>query len=181
MKRVWLLAALALAGCNPQPQHALQAAPTTTPSAAATTLPIRIVGKGTAKRQIVIGEQQGNRKLYELHAKSYVSKSTQTTAEARFSQTHVTFFGKDGSTLLAAAPVATVDERRREVVMTGGVRATSSTGMTLTCDQLTYYSKSGMLHGEGNVRITKLAGGTLTSATGNSFDSDVKLTRMVMQ
>ncbi|HEY8314083.1 MAG TPA: LPS export ABC transporter periplasmic protein LptC [Candidatus Baltobacteraceae bacterium] len=175
-----LLLVVALAACNPRPEHALQATPSPVPSADATLLPIRIIGKGTAKRQVVIVEQQGNRKLYELHAKSYTSNSTQTVAEARFSQTQVTFYDKSGSTLVARAPTTTVDERRREVVMTGGVHATSSTGMTLTCDQLTYNSHTGMLHGEGNVHMTKTDHGVSNSAFGNSFDSDVKLTKMQM-
>ncbi len=184
MKRALLLVLLlaAAAGCNPRPAHAPpENQPAPVPSAPSTTLPIRIVGKGTAKQQIVTYQQQGNRRLYELHAKSSVYENSSAQTVAQFKDTSVTFYDKSGSTLVATAPVTTVDQRAKQVVMTGGVHATSSNGMRLVCDRLTYYGKTGMLHGEGKVRVVKTEGGQQTTAFGNSFDSDVKMTQMRMQ
>ncbi|MGZ3496624.1 MAG: LPS export ABC transporter periplasmic protein LptC [Vulcanimicrobiaceae bacterium] len=170
-----------LAGCNPQPQHGLQTpTPAATPTTASTVLPIRIHGRGTSKRPIKIVDQQGNRKLYELLAKSSEGELTQAV-QARFEDTHVTFYDKSGSTMVADSPVTTVDERHHRVVMSGDVHAKSSTGMTLICDILTYDSKSGMIHGDGNVRITGTQGGAQQTLTGNSFDSDLKFTQMRIQ
>lgn len=170
-----------LAGCNPQPQHGLQTpTPAATSSAASSTLPIRIHGHGTATRPIRILDQQGNRRLYELLAKSSEGELTQAV-QARFEDTHVTFYDKSGSTMAADAPVTTVDERLHRVVMSGGVHAKTSTGMTLVSDTLTYDSKSGMIHGDGDVRITGTQGGTAQTLTGNSFDSDLKFTQMRIQ
>ena len=177
-----LLLAL-LAGCNPQPEHGLQSpTPAATPSVAPTVLPIRIRGHGTASRPIKIVDlqRQGNRKLYELLAKSSEGELTQAV-QARFEDTHVTFYDKSGSTMVADAPVTTVDERHHRVVMSGGVHAKASTGMTLVCDVLTYDSKSGMIHGDRNVRINGTQGGTEQTLTGNSFDSDLKFTQMRIQ
>ena len=172
-----------LGGCNPKPERGFQSpTPAATPSAAATVLPIRIHGHGTAARPIKIVdlERKDNRKLYELLAKSSEGELTQAV-QARFEDTHVTFYDKSGSTMVADAPVTTVDERHHHVVMSGGVHAKASTGMTLICDVLTYDSKSGMLHGDGNVRINGTQGGTQQTLTGNSFDSDLKFTQMRIQ
>ncbi|MDQ2871694.1 MAG: hypothetical protein M3R35_01035, partial [Candidatus Eremiobacteraeota bacterium] len=151
MKRFLLLFSLvSAAGCNPRPAQAPpDAAPSPTPTASSTAMPIRIVGKGSAKQQIVTYQQQGNRRLYELHAKSSVFENTSSQTVAQFKQTTVTFYDKSGSTLIASAPVTTVDQRAKQVVMTGGVHARSSSGMKLVCDRLSYYGKTGMLHGQG--------------------------------
>jgi LPS export ABC transporter protein LptC len=173
--------ALLLAGCNPQPQH--QAAQTPTPSATQSGLPpIRITGHGTARQPVrVVGQRPGGGKAYELLAKSYESRSEKNFTQATFQQTQVTFYDKDGSTLHAQAPQARVDDRSKQVILLGGVHAKTSTGLTLVCDRLVYDNASGLLHGEGNVRMTGSQGGEQQVLTGNSFTSDVKLTRMTMR
>ena len=173
-------AALLLAGCNPQPQHQPpQATGSPTPTALP---PLTITGKGTAHQPVrVIGQQAGGRKSYELIAQSYKSRSIQNVTQATFSQTQVTFYDKDGTTLQARAPQAQVDDRRKQVILSGGVHARTSTALTLVCDQLVYDDASGLLHGTGNVRITGMQGGQQQVLTGNSFTSDVKLTQMTMR
>ena len=175
-----LAAALLLAGCNPQPQHQPpQAIASPTPTAFP---PLTITGKGTAHQPVrVIGQQAGGRKSYELIAQSYKSRSMQNVTQATFSQTQVTFYDKDGTTLQARAPQAQVDDRRKQVILSGGVHAKTSTALTLVCDQLVYDDASGLLHGTGNVRITGMQGGQQQVLTGNSFTSDVKLTQMTMR
>lgn len=168
------------AGCNPQPQHAAQ--PSATPSTGASGLPpLKITGYSGPGKPVTITQQTGNRKEYQLVAKSLTSRSTQSVGQATFQQAAVTFYGKDGTTLVAHAPTARIDEKHRAVVMTGGVHATTGNGMTLTCDRLTYDQQSSLLHGEGNVRITGMQGGQQQVLTGNTFTSDVKLTNMVMK
>lgn len=177
-------AALALmvcmAGCNPQPQHAAQA--TATPSSGPSALPpLKITGLSKPGNPVTITQQTGNRKEYQLVAKSLTSRSAQSVGQATFQETAVTFYGKDGTTLVAHAPTARIDEKHRNVVMSGGVHATTGNGMTLTCDQLTYDEQTSLLHGEGNVRIAGKQNGQQEVLTGNTFVSDVKLTNMVMK
>ncbi len=175
------LAALLLAGCNPQPEHRIDASagPSSTPTGLP---PLRIVGRGTARQPVrVIGQQSDGRKTYELIARSYESRSAQNVTEATFQQTKVTFYDKDGTKLQAQAPQARIDDRRKQVILSGGVHATTSTGVTLVCDRLVYDDASGLLHGTGNVRITGTQGGEQQVLTGNTFTSDVKLTRMTMK
>jgi LPS export ABC transporter protein LptC len=177
MKRVWLCAALALAACNPQPQHTLQATPSPSPTGVPA---LKITGQGTSKHPITVTQTSGKRKLYQLVTHSYTSRSAQSIAQGTFQRPTVTFYDKDGTKMTAKAPVATL-QGGKQVILSGGVHATTSTGLNLTCDRLTYDQNSGMLHGEGHVRITGMQGGQQQMLTGNSFTSDVKLTQMVMK
>ena len=171
---------LLLAACNPVPQHPFRATPTPVPNATPGNglPPIVIRGSGTATRPIRIVEKQDNRRVYELLAASYVSHSSQTVSEATFSRTSVTFFDKNGSRLQAQAPVARVDQARKQVILTGGVHARNDRGLTLVCDRLTYDRGTGHVHGEGHVQVLDARGSPPSVVTGNTFDSDVNLTRM---
>jgi LPS export ABC transporter protein LptC len=172
-----LLAAL-LAGCNPQPQKNLAPFHSPTPQGVP---PLKITGQGTARAPVRTFEQSGNRKLYELLARSYVSHSAQNAAQATFQQATVTFYDKDGTSLTAQAPQAAVDERTKRVTLTGGVRVRTSTGATLTCDRLIYNHQTNQLNGDGNVRMTAVQNGAQEVLTGGSFTSDINLTRMVIK
>ena len=175
----FVLSALALAGCNPQPAHQPGAAPTATATAAMP--PLEITGHGTSSQPVRIAQTSGNRKVYELLAASYVSHSAQSVSQAKFQETTVTFFDKDGTRLQAQAPTAAIDDRNKQVILTGGVHARTSTGLNLVCDRLTYDQRTALLHGTGNVRITGVQGGQQEVLTGNTFTSDVKLTQMVIR
>jgi LPS export ABC transporter protein LptC len=174
-----ILPLIALTACNPQPQNA-HATPAASPTSTGLP-PLQITGHGTKTQPVSIGAQKGNRKVYQLLAKSYTSRSAQSIAQANFQQATVTFYDKDGTKLSAQAPAASIDDKNKLVTLTGGVHARTSSGMNLTCDRLTYDQNSGMLHGIGNVRITGMQGGQQQVLTGNEFTSDVKLTRMVMK
>jgi LPS export ABC transporter protein LptC len=170
-----------LAGCNPQPEH--QPAAGATPSATPSGLPpITITGRGTANQPVrVTGQRPQGGKTYQMVARSYQSHSVQNVTQATFQQTQVTFYDKDGTTLHAQAPQARLDDRRKQVILSGGVHAKTSTGLTLVCDELVYDDATGMLHGTGNVRMTGTQGGQRQVLTGNSFTSNVKLTQMTVQ
>ena len=150
MRRALAACALAsaLAACNPQPPppQPQPSGPSPTPSAtpgapaSAAALPALIItGVGTRDRPVRIVQQTpDNRKQYELLARSYQSSGAQGAARAVFQDVHVTFFGKDGSTLTAQAPQAVLDESANTVTLQPRVRARSSSGITLVCDRLVY-------------------------------------------
>ena len=173
-------AALLLCACTPRPQGAPPPAASAAPSPSASGLPpITVRSKGSAQQPVRIVQQQGNRKIYELIARSTESTlQSQNQFRGTFSDTHVTFYGTDGSTLAGTAPVTVVDKGRQTVVMQGGVRAHTSGGITLRCDQLEYNRATGQLHGTGNVHIASSQGYTLS---GGSFTSDLKLTTVHME
>lgn len=174
------VAALVLAGCNPQPRHQPGQTPTPQPTQAGLP-PLEIVGHGTAREPVTVTGHQRGRKTYVLLAQSYESRSVKSITQATFAQTQVTFYDKDGTSLQAHAPQARLDDRRKQVILSGGVHATTNTGLTLVCDELVYDDASELLHGSGNVRVTGRQGGQQQVLTGNSFTSDVKLTRMTMR
>lgn len=175
-----VLAAL-LVACNPQPRLAQRAAVATPSPTPAGLPPLKITGHGKAGAPARFSEQTGNRKLYEGTARSYVSHSAQNMAQATFQEATVTFYDKDGTSLTAIAPQATVDDRTKQVTLSGGVHAKTSSGATLTCDRLSFDRTTSLVTGTGNVRMTALQNGQREVLTGNTFTSDIKLTRMVMK
>ena len=83
--------------------------------------------------------------------------------------------------MTARAPQASLDEHTKEVSLSGGVHATTSSGATLDCRQLVYDRSSGMLTGTGDVQMTLVQNGSSEHFTGNRFTSNVKLTQMVLR
>lgn len=176
MKRIPVLFVVILAACNPQPAHSpVRDAASAKPTAPAYT----ITGHGEHGKPARIFEQNGNRKVYQILTPSYASKSAQNLAQAQFAHPTVTFYAKDGSTMTATAPQAAV-RSGKQVVLSGGVQAKTSSGMTLTCDELTYDQHTETIAGTGHVRITGMQGGSQQTLTGSHFTSDVKLTNMVI-
>ena len=170
---------IALAACNPKsPNGGVSAPPSLSPGVTPSPVALRISGHGTQKRPVRFVETKENRKLFEILTRSFQSKGAAGTAVLLYNNVNINFFGKDGSVLSATAPHATIDQRTNLVVMTGGVHAHNSAGMTLVCDTLTYDRSSEMVHGDGNVVITNPNG---FRGTGNHFDSDTSLTNATMQ
>ncbi len=177
MRRALVLGAILLAACNPRPQANTKTAaerasslPTSSPAPA-----LHIRGKGNVHQPVVIIEQAKNRNIYELRAKSYESTvgAQGTGFKGRFSDTHVTFFEPNGTTLKADAPIALIDKSSQRVTLAEGVHAQTSTGIRLRCDTLTYERSTGRIHGEGNVRILQPSQGY--DLSGGNFESDVEL------
>ncbi|HTC30698.1 MAG TPA: LPS export ABC transporter periplasmic protein LptC [Candidatus Acidoferrum sp.] len=172
-----LLVIAALCGCNPSAQ--VTATPTPNPRPTSSALSLKITGRGTSQQPVRFVEQaNGNRVQYDLLASSFESIGGQGNARSSFKDVRVTFHGKDGSTLMATAPQAIVDQVTNTIQMLGGVRARNNLGTTLSCDSLTYDHLTEMLYGTGHVAFTSATG---FRATGNRFESDISLTHTRMQ
>lgn len=171
-----LALAAVLAGCGrPPAQPAASPGPTASPapSASATALPLRVVTQGGSGKYVTIVQSVRGRKVYTVRALSSVAeRSPSGQTVATLEQPHVTFVDRTGGTTVADAPKAQVTERDKSVVMTGGVRATTSQGNVLTCDQLTYSGSSERLRGEGHVRLVSPNGFELG---GDHLAGDVRL------
>ncbi|HEY9086423.1 MAG TPA: LPS export ABC transporter periplasmic protein LptC [Candidatus Tyrphobacter sp.] len=175
---VLCVATALLCACNPRNPAALRS-PSPSPGRHTGCGPwLHITGYGTAKHPLRFVQQQNNRKQYDLVAHSYESTGAQCSAIATFFTVHVTFFGNDGTRLIAVAPQAIVDEAANTITLTGRVHAKTDSGMTLDCDRLTYDQRAQMVHGEGHVVMMNAHG---ARATGNRVDSDVTLTRAEMR
>ena len=137
---------------------------------------VHIQSRGNASQPVRIVQQIGNRKVYELIARSSDSTlQSQTNSKGVFHQTRVTFFNSDGSSLSGNAPVATIDTASETVTLEGGVHAKNSDGVVLDCDRLEYDRRNGQLIGTGNVRVTNPSGEALL---GSSFRSDLQLSHV---
>jgi hypothetical protein len=148
------------------------------PPAAATELPIHVESEGHVSDAQTVIEHGRQRPLYEILALSDVGdRSANGDERVTFDQAHITFHTADGNRLIADAPRATVEDRTKEVVMTGGVRAQTQDGAILTCATLHYNGRTDRLHGEGDVRLTSAQGFVFT---GDRLDGNVRLDHIHM-
>lgn len=175
MRRACYAAALAclLAGCGGHGKQPAAGSATAVPTATGTAIPIRIVTQGGDGRYTNIVQTVKGRKVYTIRALS--SEGEQTGAGnsvATLEQPHVTFVDKSGTATIADAPKAHITGQDKNVVMTGGVRATTSSGSVMTCDVLTYNGQTERLHGDGHCR---LVGSNGVEMTGNHIDGDARL------
>jgi len=172
---VALLAACAHAGpgAGASPAAVAFAAPANSP----TEVPIHVQSEGPSDSQFKV-EHGRQRRLYEILALSNVGERTASGEEhGTFDQAHITFHGADGNVLIADAPRATVEDRTKQVLMSGGVRAQTQDGAILTCRTLRYDGRTERLHGEGDVRLTSAQGFVLA---GDRFDGNVRLDQIHM-
>ncbi len=170
------LAFVLLCACNPRAQIA--SSPSPSPSTTSSALSLRISGHGTATRPVRFVAQERSRVQYDLLATSFESIGAQGSARAKFQNVHVTFHGKDGSTLVAQSPQAIVNQITNTIDMEGGVRAKNDNGTSLSCDTLQYDHVTEMIYGTGHVVITSASG---FKATGGRFESDISLSHTRMQ
>jgi hypothetical protein len=183
LPRALVLSALALlAACTGG--NGQQGAPATaTPQASAsvrprptpTAVPIRIHSQRVGSKYIYLTEQKKSRVVYVLRADSNTSiRLAEGAGHSTFTLPHVTFYSGP-RTIVADAPLATVEEKDRSVLMSGGTHAKTDKGMTLTSDTLRYDDAAERLHGEGHVIVTTPQG---TELRGDVFDYDMRTTEM---
>lgn len=163
-----------LAGCARHPSHAdVAQSATPVPAPSGTAVPIRIVTQGGDGKYTNVVQTVRGRKVYTIRALSSEGEQTGSgNAVATLEQPHVTFVDKSGTATIADAPKAHLTERDKNIVMTGGVHATTSNGSVMTCDVLTYNGQTERLHGDGHCRIV---GSNGVEMTGNHVDGDVRL------
>ena len=170
------MVAFALTACNPKVESS--ATPSPSPSPTSTGIALKVSGRGTATQPVRFTQQTGNRREYDLLARSFESVGAQGSARVSFKDVHVTFHGKDGSTLVATAPNAQLNQVNNTIRMWGGVHAHNSAGTTLDSDTMVYDHATRLIHGSGHVVITNKSG---FHATANKIDSDISLTHTRMQ
>ncbi len=169
-------AAAFLYACSAPRPAKLTASPSPTTS---TGVWLHVTGHGSALHPLrFVGTTAGNRREYDLIARSYESVGVQGSTVATLFHVHAIFFGRTGSKLIADAAKAIVDEVANTITLMDNVHARTSSGMTLDCDRLRYDRVTEMVHGEGHVVMTDPHG---MRATGNSVDSDITLTRTHLQ
>jgi hypothetical protein len=174
-----LCAALAACSNATRPSGPPSASPsparTGPPAARQSPVAIRIHSQRVGSKYIYLTEQKKSRVVYVLRADSNESiRLAEGAGHSTFTLPHVTFFSGP-RTIVADAPLATVEERDRSVLMSGGVHAKTDKGMTLTSDTLRYDDATERLHGEGHVVVTTPQG---TELHGDVLDYDMRTTEM---
>lgn len=186
MKRLLLLAlATSVAACGGNrttvgqaPAETPPAAPTPAAAATPTELPLRAHSERDGSQYYYFTVKKENRTLYQIRADANDSvRSTAGDARSEFVRPHVTFFEKAGSKLVADAPQAVAEERTQTVRLTGGVRARTSDGTTLTSDVLVYDKRTERMRADGNVVIARPSGEEIR---GPHVDADLTLSQLHM-
>jgi LPS export ABC transporter protein LptC len=173
MRRGLVLAVLLPVACaapNPGTAGAPSAPPTASP------LPITVKSQGNASSGVTFALQRDGRRIYAVVARANVSKRVgEGSGRSDFEDPHVTFYDRDGTTLFARSPAATVHEEDRTIVMSGGVKARTSSGIRLSCKTLTYDDRTQRIRGEGDVVMTTPRGERLE---GQRIDADIRLSQV---
>lgn len=164
-----------LAGCGPAGGgNATESSPPPTPSA----VPIHVETEGDAQHPATFSASEHNRRVYLVTAKSSVGdRLGDGSFIVALSQPHVTFFDRQGKTLIGDSPKAVVTERNKTIMMSGGVKARTQDGAVLTCDTLRYDGHTERVHGEGNVVLVSARGDRLT---GDTIDGDIRLNHVTV-
>ena len=147
--------------------------PPAAPASGRTPVPVHVRGVGTARTPTVLSESKNGRRVYTIRAMQFEGDiAGATEGNAAVQEPHVTFVGANGTPTYADAPKATVDQRDKSVVMTGGVHARTEEGSTLDCDTLRYDTATERFDGEGHVVLRGQNGVVLT---GDHLHGDVRL------
>ncbi len=136
------------------------------PAATPTTVPIEVRSHRVGSRYIYLTKQKGARKVYVLRADSESGRYFGgDSGRSDFVNPHITFYAADGRRIVADAPAGEIVAKDKLVRMTGGVRARTTDGKTLTSDTLRYDDGDEIVHGDGNVSVTTPAGERLQGDT----------------
>jgi hypothetical protein len=172
--RALAIAALALAGCTATAPADHPATPSPAPTP--TVLSLVVHSQGTRGQPVHLSLTREGRRIYTIAAEANVSRQGgEGSGQSDFVNPHVIFYDRHGTTLFADSPSASVSERDRTIVMTGGVQASTSTGIRLTCRTLTFDDRTALLHGEGDVVMTTARGERLS---GDRVDADTRLSQV---
>ena len=132
-------------------------------------------GRGTPERPVKVEDTAKGQPVYVLKATD-VYYST-TSSKGRFLNDTIYFYKGSNVRLILAAPVADVNQKTYDFVLTGRVRAKSALGITLDCDEMAYNGHTQLLTATGNVRAVDAQGDVLT---GDKAVADLDLQQIHM-
>jgi LPS export ABC transporter protein LptC len=161
-----------LAACAPHPQSGA-AAPSPTPAA---TIPAYLFhGRGAGGQPVKLQNMESGRMIYDLKATD-VFYST-SSSKGRFLNDKITFYNGKQVRLTVTAPVGDVDRTTYDFALQGGVTATSSRGVVLVSDTMSYDGTTKLLTAAGHVHAIDSQGDVLA---GDKAVSDLDLEHIHM-
>jgi LPS export ABC transporter protein LptC len=172
---IWVAVAILLCGCSPN--ATTQVAQSPTPAPTPTKADYFIHGHGANGAPVKVQSTLKGQPVYVLKA-SDVYYST-SSSKGRFLNDTIYFYKGKDVRLTLGAQVADVNRITYDFVLhgQGGVTARSATGVTMTCDQMSYNGNSKLLTATGSVRAVDAQGDVLT---GDKAVADLDLQQIHM-
>lgn len=119
-----------------------------------------------------ITEEEEGRLIWELTAETIEVDSV--TQNVTLHQLNGTFYSADGTTMTITSQTGNLDSKTKDVVLTGSVHGTASSGGDFTAAQATWQDESKLFHGTGGVKAVK---GDII-LTGDVLDGDMVLNKI---
>lgn len=132
---------------------------------AATSAPIAmsVTAKAHGKALPTFTFFKDKRRVYQLRAvQNDFVRSADGNGRSTFVQPTISFFGRDGGSMVAVAPRGIALEREKTVELMGRVHAHTNDGKTIDADTLVYHRTSERITADGNVIITAPGGEQMT-------------------
>ncbi|HXW77785.1 MAG TPA: LPS export ABC transporter periplasmic protein LptC [Candidatus Eremiobacteraceae bacterium] len=167
--------ALLLTGCAGGRQAP---SPVPSPTQSATSSPAstyHFIGRGTATQPVKLVDLVAGQPVYVLKSTDVVYSTN--IAKGVFRDDAIYFYRQGRVRLHLVAPVANVDMKTYDFVLSGGVHAVSAQGIILDCDTLRYSGRTQLLTASGHVRATDAQGDVLT---GDKAVADLDLQQIHM-
>jgi LPS export ABC transporter protein LptC len=154
---VALLAAI-LWSCGSQARERASAPPSATAGAQGPVY--HISAQGAGGHPVTISNIVAGAPEYTLLAENVVYSTD--LRKGRFNSTTLHFYKGRNARLTVTAPTAVVDEVSHNVLLSGGVHATTASGVTLTSDRMVYDDKTRLLTAIDHVVALEPGGNMLT-------------------
>jgi len=119
-----------------------------------------------------IKEEKDGKPLWELGAETI--EIDVTTKNISMKNIKGTFFQANGGKINITAPGATLDNKTKDIVMTGKVQAIASDGATFTAEETRWSGQQEIFYGSGNVVLTK----DDSVMTGDKIESDANMAKI---
>lgn len=140
----------------PKPAEVEQAAPAST---------LSYVGNS-------ITEVKDGKPLWELQAETI--EMDMTTQNTNMKNIKGTFYQANGAKIDITAPAAVLDNKTKDITMTGTVHAVASDGATFTAQEAHWLGQAERFYGSGNVVVTK----DDAVMTGDNIESDATMAKI---
>lgn len=135
-----------------------------------TSLPANMTFAGTS-----LVEQQDGKKVWEIE--SGVIEVDPNTKNVLLKGVKAVFYQPAGGKLELTAPAAVIDGKTRDIVLNGGIQASTSDGAEFKAQEVRYGADDHKLYGSGGVEVTRED----TRLTGDALESDTDLIKVKIQ
>ena len=170
-----LVVALLLSGCSGGGAPSSSPTAAATPSSGPTKASYFIHGHSANGNPVKVQDTVKGSPVYVLKATDvYYSTSS---SKGRFLNDTIYFYKGNAVRLTLAAPIADVNRVTYDFLLHTGVTAHSATGVTMTCDEMSYDGNTKLLTATGSVRAVDAQGDVLT---GDKAVADLDLQQIHM-